>query len=138
MATTKYEYYNPVHVSIALSAMRTLSPEVRKQLAHALAGLIIIIKGVDKIDHHHGQAGGFLIGTGFLIMLLTLFHHQLAKYIKSFDSVVFLIEAIVLGIVSGLYFQNGKKPLPMAYCLVSIGYLIAAYRFYRRAGQTNH
>ena len=118
--------------------MRTLSPEVRKQLAHALAGLIIIIKGVDKTDHHHGQAGGFLIGTGFLIMLLTLFHHQLAKYIKSFDSVVFLIEAIVLGIVSGLYFQNGKKPLPMAYCLVSIGYLIAAYRFYRRAGQTNH
>ena len=115
--------------------MRPLSPEVRKQLAHALAGLIIMIKGVDKIDHHHSQAGGILIGIGLLIMLITLFHHRLAKHIKSFDSLVFLAEAVVLGIVSGLYFQDGKKALPVAYCLASIGYLIAAYRFYRRGGQ---
>lgn len=117
--------------------MRSLSPEVRKQLAHALAGLIILFKGVDKIDHHP-QAGSLLIVIGLLIMLLTLFHHRLAKHIKSFDSLVFLAESIVLALISGLYFQDGKKALPIAYGLVSLGYLIVAYRFYRRAGKINH
>lgn len=118
--------------------MRSLSPKIRKQLAHALAGLIIIVKGVDKIDHHHSRAGSLLIGIGLVIFLMTLFHHRLAKHIKSFDSVVFLVEAIVLGIIGGLYFQDGKKALPIVYCLGSIGYLIAAYRFYRHAERTSH
>lgn len=118
--------------------MRPLSIELRKQLAHGLAGLIVIIKGIDKIDHHHGLAGSILIGIGALILLMTLFHHRLAKRIKSFDGLVFLFEAIVLSIVSGLYLQDGKKALPLAYCLASLGYLVAAFRLYRRDKKITH
>ncbi|MVM37374.1 hypothetical protein GO730_06630 [Spirosoma sp. HMF3257] len=118
--------------------MRSLSQEVRKQLAHGLAGLIIIIKGVDKFEHHHSIAGSLLVGIGLLVLALTIVHHRLARHIKSFDSLVFLMEAIVLSVVSFLYLQDGKKALPIAYCIASIGYLIAAFRFYRRAGQRSH
>ncbi|GAB3953737.1 hypothetical protein GCM10028805_38050 [Spirosoma harenae] len=118
--------------------MRPPSLEVRKQLAHGLAGVIIMIKGIDKAEHHHTIAGGILIAFGLFVFVLTIFHHRLARYIKSFDSLVFFVEAIVLGIVSVLYFQDGKKALPIAYGLATIGYLIAAFRLYRRTGQHSH
>ncbi|GAB4003897.1 hypothetical protein GCM10028808_00440 [Spirosoma migulaei] len=112
--------------------LMALSKETRKQMAHALAGVIISIKGIDKIEHHHEIMGSVLIGIGVVIIGLTIYHHRLAKYIKSFDALVFLVEAIVLSIVSILYLQDGKKALPIAYIVASLAYLVAAYRSYHR------
>ena len=109
-----------------------LSKEKKSQLAHFLAAIIITVKGIDKIDHHHPIGGSILIGIGIVIFLLTIWHHRLASYIKSFDALVFLVEAIVLGIVSGLYVQDGKSALPIAYGMAAVGYLFAAYRAYQR------
>ncbi|GAB4032293.1 hypothetical protein [Spirosoma gilvum] len=116
--------------------MAALSKETRKQMAHVLAGVVIMIKGVDKIDHHHPATGWTLIVIGLGVFSLTLLHHRLARHIKSFDGLVFFIEAIVLGIVSAMYFQDGKKALPFAYLIASIAYLFAAYRMYQRDQKT--
>lgn len=109
-----------------------ISKELRVRLAHFLAALIIVVKGVDKIDHHHPVGGGILIGIGIIIGLMVIWHHRLASYIKSFDAMMYLGEAIVLGIVSWLYFQDGKKALPLAYVVATLGYLVASYRTYQR------
>ncbi|GAA4462717.1 hypothetical protein GCM10023189_39750 [Nibrella saemangeumensis] len=110
--------------------------ERKKQLAHALAGFIIIAKGVDKIDHHHLTMGYIILLIGVVVLLITIFHHRLARYFRSFDSFVFFAEFVVLAIISGLYFSDGKKALPLAYALASLGYLVGSVLHYRRAGRT--
>ncbi|RRA99897.1 hypothetical protein EHT25_25020 [Larkinella rosea] len=115
-----------------------LSREKRKQLAHALAGVIILLKAFDKAEHGHMILGSLLGIIGVTIILLTIYHHRLAQYIKSFDALVFLAEAVVLGIVSGLYFHDGKTGLPYAYALASVAYLTAAILFFRRTKPDDH
>jgi hypothetical protein len=115
-----------------------LSKEKRKQLAHALAGVVILLKAFDKAEHGHALPGIILGIIGAAIIVMSIFHHRLAHYVKSFDSLVFLCEAVVLGIVSGLYFHDGKTGLPYSYGLASVGYLIASFVTFRRSKIQNH
>ncbi|MFC5412415.1 hypothetical protein ACFPMF_24030 [Larkinella bovis] len=115
-----------------------ISKETKKQLAHFLAGAIILIKAFDKAEHGHVLTGGILGFIGVAIVVMNFFHHRLAHRVRSFDALVFLAEAVVLGLVSGLYFHDGKKALPFAYALASGGYLVTAFRFFRRSKSGNH
>lgn len=115
-----------------------LSREKRKQLAHALAGGIILLKAFDKAEHGHMIIGILLGIIGLTIILMSIYHHRLAQHVKSFDALVFLAEAVVLGIVSWLYFHDGKTGLPYAYAIASVAYLIAAILFFRRSKPDHH
>ncbi|MRS63498.1 hypothetical protein [Larkinella terrae] len=115
-----------------------LSREKIKQLAHAFAGVIVLLKAYDKAEHGHLTTGILLGIIGIIMVLMSIYHHRLAQYVKSFDALVFLAEAVVLGIVSGLYFHDGKTGLPYVYALASVAYLIAAFLHFRRSKGHDH
>lgn len=92
--------------------MQTQRKEKTRQVAHALAGVVISIKGIDKWEQGHVGFGAFFVMLGVLLFLATLFHHRLSHRIKSFDAFVMGVEAVVLGLIAYLYFHDGKKALP--------------------------
>ncbi|RRB11572.1 hypothetical protein [Larkinella knui] len=101
-------------------------------IAHVLAGVVIILKGVTKWEDHHAVLGSFFLLLGLLLVAASVWHHQLSRWIKNFDVLVFAIEALVLGLIAYLYYQEGKQGLPWVYGLTSVGYLILMVIFSRR------
>jgi predicted MFS family arabinose efflux permease len=109
--------------------MGILSPKAKEKvqgLAHYLAGLVIILKGVDKVEHfsEHPIITIFLFVMGFFIIFATAKHHYFEKRFKDFKVLMFLCEGITLSIVTYYYFREGKKALPFAYLFATIMYFI--------------
>jgi FtsH-binding integral membrane protein len=105
-----------------------------ERMAHYLAGVIIIIKGVDKADHFnaHPFVCLFLFFMGAFIIFANFRHHYFEAKFAEFKSVLFFCEGLVLGVISYYYFAEGKKALPYAYALTAIAYLIFAVVKYKR------
>lgn len=111
--------------------MGILSPKAKEKmqgLAHYLAGLVIILKGVDKAAHfqEHPIITIFFFVMGAFIIFATAKHHYFEKRFKDFKVLMFLCEGIVLSIVTWYYFSEGKKALPFAYLFATVMYFIMA------------
>ena len=112
--------------------MKMQRREKGRQIAHALAGVVSFIKGIDKWEQDHAGIGLFFLVIGVLLFVATLLHYRLAHRIKSFDSFVAGVEAVVMGLIAYSYFHDGKKALPFVYTAVSIAYVVLTIWFYRR------
>lgn len=106
------------------------------RFGHLIAGLVIVLKGVSKIEHHQNWTGAILILIGIVFGLFTIFHEKLS-WIKRYEAVLLWVEALALAIVAYSYFYEGKTLLPVAYAFCVIAY--AAVGFYRyRHPRTKH
>jgi len=114
------------------AGIATNRKEKIKTIAHALAGFVIFLKGYNKWDNGHPFMGAFFVILGLLMVVAALRHHQISRWIKSFDVFMFATEAVVLGLVAYSYYQESKGGLPWAYGLSSGIYLILTVVFYRR------
>lgn len=103
-------------------------------LAHYLAGIVIILKGVDKAEHfkEHPFITAFFFIMGFFILFANYKHHYFENKFKDFRVMMFLCEGIVLSIVTWYYFSEGKKALPIAYLFATFLYFIMAIVTYRK------
>lgn len=99
-----------------------------EKLAHYLAGVVILLKGVDKAEHfgEHPFITLFFFVMGFFILFATAKHHYFEKRFKDFKVLMHLCEAITLAVVTWYYFHEGKKYLPYAYLAVTILYFVLA------------
>jgi hypothetical protein len=106
----------------------------RERLAHYLAGVIIILKGVEKAEHfsQHPVVCMFLFFMGAFIIFANFRHHYFETKFREFKSVLFFCEGLVLGVISYYYFAEGKKALPYAYAVTAIAYLIYSIVVYKK------
>jgi len=93
--------------------------EKRRQLAHILAGVVILIHAYDKYESHHGSPVFFTI-SGLVFLTIAVFHPLLEKRAPWLDGVFFIIEGILSLVVAYDYYHAGKIALPTAYLLVSV------------------
>lgn len=105
-----------------------MSPKNRHKLTiflHILTAFILLLKGYDKLEHHHTTGGYVLIGLGLLILLLTLAGAKAGLSHKGVTLATYSIESAALLVVFFLYLKDGKQLLPYVYLVASIMYLVA-------------
>jgi hypothetical protein len=100
--------------------------EKRQQMAHILAGVIILVHAYEKYEMQERVYLVFLV-AGVVFLAVALLHHKLAKIFPYVDGVFFVIEAMLYALIAAEYFELGKKGLPWAYVLATILYLVAAF-----------
>lgn len=110
---------------------RTIIREKIARFAHLLAGVVIVLKGVGKIEHHQNGVGITLIVIGIAFALIAFFHEKV-PFIKRHEAVLLWIEAVVMALVAFSYFSEGKKGLPAAYLLCSVIYVVVGFYRYHR------
>lgn len=106
-------------------------------LAHYLAGIVIILKGIDKAEHFHEHPfiTVFFFVIGLFILIATFRHHYFEKRFKDFRVLMFLCEGVTLSIVTWYYFNEGKKALPFAYLFATVLYFVMAAVTYNGRGK---
>jgi hypothetical protein len=84
-----------------------------KAIGHYLTGIVIILKGVAKLEHAHEDwpyiALFFL--SGGLIIIGTAVHHQLEVGFPYLQAVFYFIEFSVTLAIAWFYVSAGKKGL---------------------------
>ena len=100
-------------------------------LHHLIAGLLLVVKGIDKISHHVFIGSLFLL---FGILILSFFFYVLFKkqHAETFELTFRWFEAIVSLFTAYIFFTEGKKYLPYGSLLAAIGFLISIYMFHKQ------
>jgi drug/metabolite transporter (DMT)-like permease len=99
---------------------------VLHSLHHLLTGLMLVLKGSDKISHH-SIIGSVILVFGLLI--LGFFFYSIAgkKQGSSPEVMVLWFEAIVCLFTAYIFFTEGKRFLPYVMAAASVGFFIAIY-----------
>ena len=94
-------------------------------IQHILVALVLIPKGIDKIEHHHIFIGWMILLMGTII--LGYFVYQKITQTKNHFLLIgiHLFESISLFLTSYVYFEEGKKFLPYVTLIAAIGFLVA-------------
>jgi hypothetical protein len=98
----------------------------QSQITHLIAGLLVILHGVNEWDKTYGSPAFYLV-SGVLMLLLFYYQPGAEKRIGSAFGLVFLIEAVILIFIAFHYFEVGKGALPFAYLLIAAFYLSAGW-----------
>ena len=109
----------------------SISSETRKKIAHAIAGIVILIHGYEKWEHHSNLWWVFLF-FGVLALALVANHKKLHHHFPSIDAVFFLIEGTLMFITAYYYFSHGKKYFPYGYIIAGILYVAMTFYKHRK------
>ncbi|MBN2398746.1 MAG: hypothetical protein JXI33_00215 [Candidatus Aminicenantes bacterium] len=98
----------------------TVKNVMLEKISHALVGLTLVLKGIDKAEHFndHSLTVVFLFVAGAFIILGGAFHHHLEKKIPNFTALFHVAEGIALILIG---FALLKKSSRMPYFLFFIG-----------------
>jgi hypothetical protein len=103
-----------------------------ENMTHYLTAMVVILKGIDKIDTPGKLWYGILfLSIGLLIIGGTLFHHKAEKQLKHFKAYVLIFEAIVMITVGYLYEKEGKQFIQYV-CFAAAGMFAVALVIYIR------
>ncbi len=93
-----------------------------QSLVHYIAGFVVLMKCLSKLDHAHEYLGYilFLVLSGALVILGAIFHHRLEKRFVYFTSLIHFLESLVLMVIAYLYIQEGKAALQYAFLLAGL------------------
>jgi len=94
-------------------------------MLHILTAMILMIKGYDKIGHHHLAAGGIIVGFGILVLFIALFGEKMGLSHKTAKLVCYAVESVALFITAYVFFGDGKKFIPYLYAFAAVMYLVA-------------
>ena len=95
-------------------------------IQHLLIGFVLILKGIDKIDHHL-FIGSFILISGIAIIIY--FFYTLFKKQESANAniIIHLLEAIILLFTAYIFYTEDKKYLPYITLLTSIGFFVSVF-----------
>ncbi len=99
---------------------------------HLLVALILISKGIDKIQHHHSNIGGIILVMGIVILIYFIIIKILKRSRALFETIVHFFESIALFLTSYIYFQEDKVLLLYVTLLAACGFFIAALLHLRK------
>jgi hypothetical protein len=109
-----------------------ISPTKMKRLmfletmVHYMTAFIVILKGIDKVTIPGKAVYGIIfLAIGVLILLGTIFHHRAGKYLKHLKPMVFILEAIVIGLVGYLFLKEGKNYLQYLCFFAALMFVVA-------------
>jgi hypothetical protein len=103
---------------------------ILKKVSHLISGLVVALKGYDKIEDHHDEVGAFLILLGLLFISFALFHEKIS-WIRKHEPWLLWMEGVALAVVSYSYFSMGKVALPLCYAISSVLYFMVGVYFYK-------
>lgn len=108
--------------------------EQQVRIAHAVAGARIVIEAGKELGEREPGAAATMAALGFAMLLLAALHRRLhhSAFSRHLDSVAFLIEAAVLGVIAHGLLNKGKHYLPWVYVLAAAIYVgLAIWRNFR-------
>jgi len=109
--------------------MKSTRRERLQQMAHILAGILILLKS-RIVGEHHPTLGVILIVLGIAFLLVSIFHHRLEPMIGiKGESVLFLLEALAVSVIAYELTAEHKHYLQYAYVLAAVMYVVAAIIF---------
>ena len=112
---------------------------ILENMTHYLTALVIIIKGLDKIETPGKLWVSIVFLTiGVLIVLGTIFHHKAEKLLKHFKAYVFAFEAVVMAIVGYLYMKDGKQMIQYVCFAASLMFLVALVVYIKNRKRIQH
>jgi hypothetical protein len=97
---------------------------------HFLTGVVLLIKGIDKISHH------IIIGVLILVFgvsILSFFVYSLFKipHSRNLELMVRWFEALATLFTAYIFFMEGKSMIQYVFLLASIGFFISIYIFHK-------
>lgn len=96
-----------------------------QSVAHYLAGLVILLKGVAKLDAAPSALAYFFVITGAVVLIATVFHQRIHRYERFYLTSLYLVEAVVMGLVAWTFAAEGKKGLPIVFGLAAFLFAVA-------------
>lgn len=98
----------------------------KEVLSHIVTGVVVILKGIDKIENPEKfWFGLLLLFVGLIILSIGVFHHQIENRIKNVKPLVFFGEAIVMAIVGYIYWHDNKTYIQYVCFVAAFGFLVA-------------
>lgn len=99
--------------------------ETMEMIAHLCVGLSILMKGIDKFEHHHTLIGLLLVLAALIAIVFSIYHKKIEFNLGHIKYYIFGIEGVAMAFVGYSYYQDGSHLLHYAYYLVSILFFIA-------------
>ncbi len=110
--------------TLAIPKVSTMQ-KVLSSIHHLFVAIILLLKGFDKIQHHHSFIGWTILLLGLVILGYFIFIKLAKKPHSLLELFIHLFESIALFLTSYVYFQEGKTFLPYVTLLAACGFLIA-------------
>lgn len=98
---------------------------------HFIIGSVLTFKGYDKFGHHQ-ILGSIIFLFGIIILGYCFWVLFRSRYSSILPVLFHLFEALVLLFTAYIFFTEGKKYLPYACLLASIGFFISVFVLYKR------
>lgn len=93
---------------------------------HLLTGLVLVLKGADKLTQSHLISGSIMLLLALLIFGLVLFGEKLNFSHSKVKRISWLIESLALFIVALVFYQEGRQYLQYVFGTCAIVYFILA------------
>ena len=93
-------------------------------IGHLCVGLSILMKGIDKVEHHP-FIGGVLIFAGLLVIVFSIKHNKIESKFGKIKYFVFGVESVVMALIGYSYYQDGSNLIHYAYFIVALMFIAA-------------
>ena len=104
--------------------------EVMEMIAHLCVGLSILMKGIDKLDHHGKELVGiFFIAAAAGILIGSIFHKKYEQRLGSFKYFIFGTEMIVMALLGYVQMKDGSHLLYYFSFGVSVLFIIPIVKY---------
>ena len=117
--------------------MSTTKAQRFESIGHYLTAFVVLLKGIDKIDLGKPAIGVLFVLFALIIVLGTFFHHKAVRLLRHFKAYIFVMEAIVIGMVGYLYLKDGKQFLPYVCFLASAVFIVALIIYIKKSSASN-
>jgi len=97
-----------------------------QSIHHFFVAIILLAKGLAKIQHHHSLIGWTILLLGVLFLLYFLWIKQTKKSNILLEFSMHIFESLALFLTTYVYYQEGKTYLPYVTLVAGIGFLAAA------------
>lgn len=106
------------------------------RFGHILSGIIILLHGYEKYEHHQSLYIYFIV-FGIIFLSISFLHHKFEQLHSYIDSLFAVIESIVIAIIAAEYFHEEKTALASTYTFASFMYLFAAFMQFKKNTANN-
>ena len=97
-----------------------------KSIYHLIIGITLLLKGFDKIDHHHPLIGAIILFLGLAVIGYYTYIIISKKSNHKLNIAVHFCEGLALLFTSYIYFEEGKTYLPYVLLAAGVGFIIIA------------
>jgi len=110
---------------------RTEKQSIFHLMHHFIIGGVLTVKGYDKFGHHP-VLGSIIFLFGIIILSYCFWVVFRSGHSSTLPILFHLFDGLVLLFTAYIFFMEGKKYLPYASLLASIGFFISVYVLYNQ------